>query len=205
MSLDAEFLRAKEKIRRGTDYIDTIGVPMGDDEVEFGFRLLNESEFDPVKSAMPIEDIEMGGDGLSEDERERMEELAEQAEEDIESLSDDEKDELQELMDRSETSSILQALNDEANDALYAAGKRAILPTPEDVEAVMNADFSEQVEILGRDLAESESRRDIRQSIKKDIESMIEKQPYPVKRYVGLNAFVETMSVRGGNGLPDEA
>jgi len=200
-SIDADFLRAKSKIKRGTDFRDTVDVDIGGEDHTFGFRLLNEDEFDDVSMALPIEEMQGNREGLSEEEQERLQELAEKDQTD---LTEEEQERLQELAGKSETLELFDALDEEANEALRWAGKQAILPAPEDVRAVKTADFSQKVELLGKDIANTTSENQIENALKANhIEPMIDDQPFPIKRTVGLRAFIETFKVRG-NGLGDE-
>jgi len=202
--MDADFLRAKQKVKRGTDFRDTVEVDVGGDPIEFGFRLLNEGEWDRVETELPLDELQ-GGDAqpLDEDERGRLEELDGK---DNEELTQAEEEELVELAQRSGVQRLFEALDEDANDVLRWAGRKAIFPTPEDVEEVLQSTVAERVEVLGQDVVErlngdaDHDRHIVETAIADSMEEWVCDQPYPIQKTVGLRAFIESLKVRG-NGV----
>jgi len=193
--LNGDFLRADEKIRQGTDWRDTMPIPIAGEKMEFGFTLLNERIRQEVQNCLPIDEFRKYKQSGMSDEQERLMELQRKDE-----LSEEEQDELIELAEKvNPEDEGRESLPDAAVDALMDAGKHAIKPTEGDVQDIISADpetqervFGEIPEHLDTDTAESLLGEYMREQI--------EDQPFPIKFSLGQRAYMETVAVQG-NGF----
>jgi len=185
-----------EKIEEGTDWNDTMAIPIAGEKMEFGFSLLDERPRQHVQNTLPIDEFrKYKSDGMSEDHK-RMMELQRKDE-----LTESEEDELIELAQEvNPEDEGRDKLGDDAVDALMDAGKHAIEPTDGDVTDIMNADPETQERILGEI---PQGGRDVfRDKLCDYWRDRIEGQPFPIKFTLGQRAYMETVAVMG-NGFQD--
>jgi hypothetical protein len=193
--LNGDYLLADEKIRQGTDWEDSMPIPIAGEKMEFGFTLLNERVRQEVQNCLPIDEFRKYKQSGMSEEQERLMELQRKDE-----LTEEEQDELIELAEEvNPEDEGRESLPDEAVDALMDAGKHAIKPTEGDVQDIISADpetqervFGEIPEHLDTDTAESLLREYMREQI--------EGQPFPIKFSLGQRAYMETVAVQG-NGF----
>ena len=193
---NGDFLRADDKIEQGTDWHDTMTIPIGGEKLTFRFSLLDERVRQMVQAELPLEKFRDYKKGGMSDEQERLMELQRKDE-----LSDDEKEELAELAEAvNPEEEGRETLGEGAVEALMDAGKHSIEPTEGDVDDLWQADPQTQEDILG-EIPEG-NRDEIRSKLKSYMEDRIESQPFPIKFQIGQRAFMETIAVQG-NGFQD--
>lgn len=195
--LNGDFLLADEKIREGTDWQDTITIPVAGDKLEFGFTLLDERVRQAVQNSLPMEEFRKYRQNDMSDEQERLLELQRKDE-----LTDDEQKELVELAEEvNPEEEGRDSLPDEAVDALMDAGKHAIEPTEGDVQDVLAADPDTQQRIFG-EIPDHLDTASACEALRGYMRDQIEDQPFPIKFTLGQRAYMETVAV-AGNGFRD--
>jgi hypothetical protein len=187
--------KARNKITDGTDWRGTVAVPLGDETIEIGHRLLTESEFFRVKEAIDLAELQQYEDEAMDDEMERLQELQAKNDDD---LTPTEQEELEELSTKLavKQSELQDKLGDDVYEELLWAGRKAIHPTDEDVSEFMN-DLEWQKQLNDGDPIEGTTRKRFEQVLKADMEQMVDDQPYPIKYMVGQAAFKESMQLLG--------
>lgn len=192
---DLDVLRAKSKTQDAKEWRGTVDVPMGEETVTFGHRLLTESEMTRLQQLISTEDASAYEDEQSED-YERVMELQSKPREE---LSEEEEAELKELLGeiREERGDAEDRFGEEAVEEILALGKAVVKPSPEDVNKVWELPPSEQKEVLGETPS---NREDIEAVLTADAEQAVTNTVYPVKIRIGMKAISETKNV-WGNGL----
>lgn len=193
--LNGDFLRADEKIEQGTDWQDTMQIPIAGEQMEFGFTLLDERVRQRVQNVLPLDEFrDYRKDGMS-DEQERLMELQRK-----DDLSEDEQEELVELAQEvNPEEEGRDSLGDDAVDALMDAGKHAIEPTEGDVQDVITADPDVQERVFG-EIPDHLDDETAREHLREYMRDRIEGQPFPIKFQLGQRAFMESVAVMG-NGF----
>lgn len=196
--LNGDFLKADEKIEQGTDWQDTMQIPIAGEKMEFGFTLLEERDRQHVQNELPIQEFkEYRDDGMSE-EQERLMELQRKDE-----LTDEEQQELVDLAEKvNPEDEGRDSLGDDAVDALMDAGKAAIEPTEDDVADILAADPDVQKRIFG-EIPSNLDRDTAREKLRAYMKERIEGQPFPIKYVLGQRAYMETVAVQG-NGFQSQ-
>lgn len=196
-NLNGDFLKADEKIEQGTDWQDTMTIPIAGEEMEFGFTLLDERPRQHVQNELPIQEFrEYKNDGMS-DEQERLMELQRK-----DDLTDEEEDELIELAEEvNPEEEGREKLGEDAVEALMDAGVHAIEPTDEDIQDILAADPETQERIL--DEVSNLDRDTARDELREYMRDRIEGQPFPIKYVLGQRAYMETVAVQG-NGFQNQ-
>lgn len=191
-----DFLIADEKIDKGTDWQDTMSIPVAGQKLEFGFSLLNERARQNVQNTLPIDEYKQyKQDGMS-DEQQRMMKLQRK-----DDLSSDEQEELLELAQEvNPEEEGRDKLGDDAVDALMEAGKKAIEPTDGDVQDAMALSPDKHQEMFGEVIEGGHEQ--FRDAMAAYMRERIEGQPFPIKFSLGQRAYMETMAV-AGNGFQE--
>ena len=193
--LNGDFLRADEKIRQGTDWEDSMSIPIAGERMGFGFTLLNERVRQEVQNCLPIDEFRKYKQSGMSDEQERLMELQRKDE-----LSDAEQDELIELAQEvNPEDEGRESLPDEAVDALMDAGKHALTPTEGDVQDIISADPETQERVFG-EIPEHLDTETARSLLGEYMREQVEDQPFPIKFSLGQRAYMETVAVQG-NGF----
>jgi hypothetical protein len=190
-SFSGNWLQARQKINEGKDYTTKTPVPFGDETIEITHRLLTEGELMAVQSNIDQEALlEHRTDGESDAEQ-RLRELQEK-----EDLTDAEERELQEVGNevQRQKAGIMNSLGKETYDAFMAAGKKALVPSEDDVDDAFALDPSEQERIFGKVLTHRKEAKDL---LKSDMRNSVEDQPYPIKYIIGQAAYGESMKLLG--------
>lgn len=196
--LNGDLLVADEKIEQGTEWQDTMKVPIAGEKLAFGFTLLDERVRQRVLNQLDLDEFRDYRKGGRSEEHERLIELQRKDE-----LSEDEEEELLDLIDDvNPEEEGRDALPDDAIDALMKAGKHAIEPTDGDLQDILAADPPTQERILGH-IPEG-GKDDIRDDVREYQRDLVESQPFPIKFQIGQRAFMETMSVLG-NGFQSQS
>jgi len=187
------WVKARNKITDGTDWRGTVAVPMGDETIDIGHRLLHESEFFTVKQAIDLGELAEYEDEAMDGDQERLQEL--QAK-DAEELSERETEELEDLSKKLavKQSEIEQKLGEDVYEKLLWAGEKAIAPTSDDISNVMS-DLELQKQMFGE--AIEGGQQEFEERIKADMEQMVVGQPYPIKYMIGQTAYKESMQLLG--------
>ena len=193
--INGDFLRADEKIEQGLDWTDTMTIPVAGEQMDFGFQLLDETTLQYVQNELPLDEFrEYRQDGMS-DEHEELMELQRK-----DDLTDEEQERLLELAEEvNPEEEGRDSLSQDAINALMDAGKDSLIPTEEDVTDVMNADPEVQQRIFG-ELPEHMDRDTARDGLTEYMRERVEGQPFPIKFTLGQRAYMETIAVQG-NGF----
>ncbi len=195
--LNGDFLKADEKIEEGTDWQDTLKIPIAGEKLEFGFTLLDETVNQRVQSTLPLDEFRDYRKGGMSDEQKRLMELQRKDE-----LSDEEREELIELSEEvNPEEEGRDKLDDEADDELMDAGVHAIEPTEGDVQDAMSLSPDRQEEMFGRII--EGGKEEFRDAMRDYMRERIQEQPFPIKFMIGQRAFMETISVQG-NGFQSQ-
>lgn len=191
--LNGDFLKADDKIEQGTDWQDTMAIPIAGEKMEFGFTLLDERVRQRVQNTLPIDEFrEYRSDDVSE-EHERLMELQRKGD-----LTEEEEQELVELAQEvNPEDEGRDTLGEDAVDALMDAGKHALEPTDGDVQDVMAADPDKQEQMFGE--VPAGDREDFRDRLRDYMRERVESQPFPIKFYLGQRAYMETVAVQGND------
>ena len=194
-NLNGDFLKADEKIEQGTDWQDTISIPIAGEEMEFGFTLLDERVRQAVQNTLPIEEFrDYKRDGMSEDHK-RLMELQRK-----DDLTEEEEDELIELAQEvNPEEEGKDSIGEDAVDALMDAGVHAIEPTDGDIQDILAADPDVQERVFG-EIPQSLDKETARDGMRAYMRERIEGQPFPIKFVLGQRAYMETVAVQG-NGF----
>lgn len=194
-----DYLTARDKINQGVDWRGTANVPVDGETMQFGHRLLNETEFHDLKRVIPLSELREYKNSDESDAEKRLQELQQKDE-----LSDAEERELEQLQAEvaAMQDDIEDALGEDAYDEIMRAGRRAIMPTEDDVEDIINAPHDVQRRVLGEvpQMLDFDTAEEL---LKEDMVETVSQQPYPIKFTVGMQAFAETVRVLG-NGIRRE-
>lgn len=197
-----DWITARQKINKGVDWRDTANVSLGGTTAEIGHRLLHEPEYLEIKQALSLGELREYKDEHQTDAQERLLELQEKDE-----LTDEEEAELDDLSAEvaQQTDEMEEALGTDAYDRLMWAGKRAIMPTQDDLEDfVFNAPTEVQREVLGEVPNHlSPDDPEVESALKSDMVETVSEQPFPITLNIGMQAFMETIRVLG-NGFDRE-
>lgn len=196
--LNGDLLRADEKIEQGTEWSDTMSIPVAGEKLEFGFTLLNERVRTKVQNELPMDELrKYRSDGMSDDHK-RLMELQRKDE-----LTDSEQDELIELAEEvNPEEEGRDSLGDGAVNALMDAGKHALEPTEGDVNDVLQADPPTQQRFFDGELPDHMNADVVRDALREYWRDRLEGQPFPIKFTLGQRAYMETLAVQG-NGFQD--
>jgi len=194
--LNGDLLRADEKIEQGTEWQDTMTIPIAGERMEFGFTLLDERVRQQVQNTLPLDEFrKYRSDGMS-DEHKRLMELQRK-----DDLTEDERNELIELAEEvNPEEEGRDSLSEEAVDALMNAGKEALEPTEDDVSDLLGADPETQQRIFDGELPKHMDANVARDGLREYMQDRIEGQPFPIKFTLGQRAYMETVAVQG-NGF----
>lgn len=194
--LNGDLLRADEKIEQGTEWQDTMTIPIAGERMEFGFTLLDERVRQQVQNTLPLDEFrKYRSDGMS-DEHKRLMELQRK-----DDLTEDERNELIELAEEvNPEEEGRDSLSEEAVDALMNAGKEALEPTEDDVSDLLGADPETQQRIFDGELPKHMDANVAREGLREYMQDRIEGQPFPIKFTLGQRAYMETVAVQG-NGF----
>jgi hypothetical protein len=214
MTYSDDFQTLEAKLTKATDYRTTTEVDLGDASVEIRFRLPSAPEQDPVDAALPIDEIDVGGEetGLDDEDRERLQELREIREADDEELSDDQETEFVSLVYQSPAIRLFSNLDRDQKDVIRELAK-VVIVLPDDIADSLYHELQE-VEFASLDERLSDvdwydvsmgrpSREQCKRIKRHRLFSKFEASPYDVLFEVGLNAYMEARRATG-NGLPDE-
>lgn len=198
---NGDWITARRKINEGTDWRGTANVTIDGAAKEIGFRLLSESEFLELKRVIPLSELQEYEEDEQTEAEQRLQEL--QAKDDLDADEERELESLQEQVAAMQDS-IEDALGSEAYDKIMWAGRKAIMPTDDDIQDFYNCSPQVQCEIAGvqsvKQLPQHMSDDDVEDILKNDMIDVISQQPYPIKFNIGMQAFMESVKVLG-NGL----
>lgn len=197
--LNGDFLRADEKIERGTSWSDTMQIAIAGEKMEFGFTLLDERVRQRVQSTLPLDEFRDYQKGGMSDEQKELMELQRKDE-----LSEEERERLIELAQEvNPEEEGKDTLGNDAVEALMDAGKHAIEPTEDDVTDVINAEPQTHEKIFG-EIPDHLDKEVAREGLREYMREQVEEQPFPIKFTLGQRAFMETVAVQG-NGFPSQS
>jgi predicted RNA binding protein with dsRBD fold (UPF0201 family) len=192
-----DLLKADDKIQLGTEWKDTISIPMAGEKLEFGFSLLDERPRQKLQNELPLDELrEYKSDGMS-DEQKRLMELQRKDE-----LTEEEEEEFLELNEEvNPEEEGREKLSNAAVDKLMDAGKHALEPTEDDVSDLMGAPPDKQEDILG-EIPDHLDHDEAKDALREYMQERLEEQPFPIKYVLGQRAYMETVSVLG-NGFQE--
>jgi hypothetical protein len=182
--------KARRKINEGKNYTDTVAVPIGDGEtIDLPHRLLTESELFRVQSSIDQKKLmEHEAEEESDAER-RLKELQEKDE-----LTDDEKQELEAVSKevKRQKVGIMDSMGYDTFKAFMKAGKVAIKPAEEDVSDAFSLGPDEQEDRFG---TVPQTREQMRDLLKTEMQNTVSDQPYPIKFTLGQKAYEESLKL----------
>jgi len=198
-NLNGDFLKADDKIEQGTEWSDTLSIPIAGEEMEFGFTLLDERPRQHVQNTLPIDEFrKYKQDGMSDDHK-RLMELQRK-----DDLTDEEEEELVELAQSvNPEEEGKDSIGEEAVNALMDAGIHAIEPTEGDVQDILAATPDVQERVFG-EVPSSLDTETARDGLREYMRERIEGQPFPIKFVLGQRAYMETVAVQG-NGFQSQS
>jgi hypothetical protein len=197
--------QARQKIQSGTSYRDTVRVPFGDPEtgelesIELTHRLLTENEYWNVAASIDNSEVEQDDpDGEVEKAQQTVQRLQGK-----ENLTPHQEKELESALEtvQQNQGQLISNLGQETFDALLDVGKTCLAPSQEDVDAAFNMSPPEQEQ---RFKFVPNTRDEMRDAIKLEMEDMVEDQPYLIKFIVGLKAWSASQSVVGQTDVDSE-
>jgi len=192
---NGDLLLADEKIGEGTDWSDTMSIPVAGEKMTFGFSLLEERVLRRIQNHLPMEEFQKYRRDDMSDDHKRLLELQRK-----DDLTDDEEDELIALAEEvNPEDEGRDSLPDGAVGALMDAGVEALEPTDEDVTDIMNAPPDVQERVFGK-IPDHLDKERAREQLREYMQERIEAQPFPIKFSLGQRAYMETVSVMG-NGF----
>lgn len=185
------WIQARQKISEGKEYRDTIDVPFGGETIELSHRLLTESELMEIEATIDRQQMVEHIESEMSDAEQRFQELQSKAE-----LTASEERELTELGQQiqAEQAGIMDSMGEETFDAFMDAGRKAIVPSEEDIDAHFDMTSDEQRSIFG---FAPTTRDEMHDAIKDDMVDMVQDQPYPIKLIIGQKAYGESLSLLG--------
>lgn len=197
--------KARAKIQQGKSYQDTVPVPFGDPEtgevetISLTHELLDEDQYWDVAQSIDASALE--GDNELDDDveeaRQRVQEL--QSKEERSPAEEEELEEKMEVVSRNQ-GQLMTSLGEETFTALMGVGKTTLVPSEEDIENAFELDAHTQEQRFN---FIPNTRDEMREALKLEMEEMVEGQPYPIKFIVGMKAWSETQSVLGETELND--
>lgn len=194
--------QARQKIQQGVDYTDTIDVPFGDPEtgdvetIELTHRLLNENEY--WELAQSIDTDTMDQDDPDEEVVEAQQRVRELQQKDELTTAEEEELEDKLTLIQREQGSLFEAFGEETFDALMEIGKKTLVPSDEDIEAVFDLDPTTQEDRFN---FIPSSRAEVKEALELEMQNTVTEQPYPIKLLVGMKAWTESQSILGETDL----
>ena len=188
-----DWAKARRKINEGKNYKESANVALGDITVELSHRLLTESEYLQVRTDIDTEKLrEHRSEGQS-DAEERVLELQEQDE-----LTEAEERELKEVSRevKEQQAGIMESLGYETYKAFMDAGKKALVPSDDDIQDAFNLDIDEQ---KSRFNFVPQTREDMAEALKLEMNEVVTDSPYLIKFTIGQQAFAESTRLLGNS------
>lgn len=189
------WIQARQKIIDGTEYRDSVEVPFGNETIELTHRLLTESELLDIEASIDREKLTQHQSSDLSDAEQRVSELQQK-----DDLSASEQNELQELAKQiqAQQAGLMDSMGDDAFDAFMGAGKTALVPSEEDIDAHFDLSLDEQERRFN---FVPNTRDDMADAIELEMQEMVSEQPYPIKLIVGQKAYAESLSLLGDADL----
>lgn len=183
----------RQKVDEGAEWRGTIRVNIGDEEHELTVRQLNDGEFFEVMSMVDREELQSLREELPSDKMEELRDL-----QSADNLTDDERERLEELRTEMEAESgnMFDILSKETFDGIRLAGKYAVEPDDEDLREA----FMDRAPEIEREYGvKVETPDDVREAIQDDINEMIERSTKLTSFTIGIQALVQTVGEDEGN------
>jgi len=187
--------KARQKITEGVNYTDTVPIPFGGETIELNHRLLHEGELLQIESSIDREALQQHQQSGESETEQRIKELQSKDE-----LTTEEERELEELVKQftAEQSGVMDSMGYETFEAFMEAGKKALVPSNDDINTAFDLDIEEQERRFG---TVPNNRKQMKDALKTEMETMVDNQPYPIKFFVGQKAYAESLSLfEGGEG-----
>lgn len=192
---NGDYLRARDKIESGRRWRGRANIPVGDEQMTFGFRLLEEGELLEIREMLP----DGGASGEYDDEElqevhERLLEL--QSKEHLTETEEEELKRLNELIQEN-MGDVQSELGPETIRKLMELGKAVIRPTEDDVRDLIDAPIKVQERIFDGGVPQHLNESKAKDALTRDMQGMVDAQPYPIKLNIGLQSLNETVTVVG--------
>lgn len=183
----------REKVAEGAEWRGTIRVNIADTEMELTVRQLKDPEFFEVMSMVDREELQQLRESLPEDEMDEYREL-QRAEE----LTDEERERFNELESELEENSVsmFEVLSEETFEGIRRCAKYAVEPDRQDLEQAFRERAAEIEREYGVKVSEPD---DVRVALQDDIESMIDNATDFTSFTIGIQALVQTVGQDEGN------
>lgn len=194
--------KARQKITEGVEYRDTVPIPFGDETIDLTHRLLNEGELFEIESAIDHSALQEHRQSGDDDDDVSAAEARVRELQSKDELSEREERELKDLSQRlaAQQQGIMDSMGYETYQAFMKAGKTALVPSEEDINNAFELDPSEQKDRFG-DIPNT--RDQMFDALKTEMETVVDDQPYPIKFMVGQKAYAESLSVLGNVDADD--
>jgi|APHM01.1.fsa_nt_gi hypothetical protein len=197
--------QARQKIQSGTSYRDTVRVPFGDPEtgelesIELTHRLLTENEYWDVAASIDNEEVEQDD---PDDEVEKAQQTVQrlQGKENLTEYQERELEDALETVQRNQ-GQLISNLGEETFNALLRVGKTCLAPSETDVDQAFNMPAPKQEQRFN---FIPNTRDQVREAVKLEMEEMVQEQPYLIKFIVGLKAWSASQSVVGQTDVDSE-
>lgn len=184
---------ATQKVKEGINWRGTIRVEIEGEEHELTVRQLRDGEFREVMSMIDQDELDELRSELPEDEMEEYRDL--QTKEDLDEEEQERLDEIRAELEES-TTDMFDVLSESTFEGIRKAGKYAVEPDEEDMQAA----FRERAAEIEREYGvKVQTPEDVEPALQDDIEQMIEDATGLVSFTIGMQALVESVGESEGN------
>lgn len=197
----SDWASVRRKLVEGKEWRGSANVPIDGETYELAIRMLPEEVQFRLLPKMDLDALrEHREDGMSEAE-ETVQELQSKDEE----LTDEEEDRLEQAQERvrEQRMDIMSDLGEGTYEALMEAGVEGIAPDEEDVAAVLEETPSESRERFGPIEGVKnvpETKAEAREAVRREMEAVLDHNPYPIKLTLGMQVFSETNGLGNSDG-----
>lgn len=185
--------KLREKTTEGAQWRGTIRVNVMDEEMELTVRQLKDPEFFEVMSLIDRDELQKLRDQLPDDEMEEFRELQDATE-----LSDEDRErfnELEELLEE-ESVDLFEVLSVDTFEGIRRCAKYAVEPDEEDIRETFMERASEIESEYGIRVQTAE---DVLPAMQDDIEEMIDNSTKFTSFTIGIQSLVQTVGEDEGN------
>jgi len=186
----SDLFEVREKTERGAQWRGTISVTIDDEQKELTVRQLRDTEFWEVMSSIDTDELENLQTELPEETMDEYEELQNK-----DSLTDDERERLDNLQEEVENAdvNIFDVLSRDTYEGLKQAAKYGVEPDEADVQTALTQHVNEIEDQYG-----GTSHEDARQYVQDHvIEPMVERSTDFTSFAIGIRALGETLDSEG--------
>lgn len=152
----SDLFAVDRQVKQGAEWRDYVDVTVNGEDYELCIRQLQDDEFSHVVDIIgqdtfkeKLDDLSENADesGLTKEDLDRIEELQSM---DADEMSESEKRELEQYASDAEALEESLAMMDPAMvEGMHYAGRQAVVPDEDDIDAVLEMSFNDQEELLG--------------------------------------------------------